>query len=388
VKSSRASRTLCALTLAISAAMAVDATAAEDSGWYVGAGAGQSRARIDDARIVGGLLESGFDTTAIKDDNRHFAYKLFGGYQFNRYFALEGGYFDLGRFGFTADTVPAAGLTGNTKLTGANLDAVGTLPLSEKFAVFARVGYDYTYAKDAFAGYGEVVVSDPHPSTHSSNYKFGVGLRYELTDHVSLRTEVERYRVEDAVGNRGDIDLLSAGIVYRFGRGAPAPLPRATAISETAPAPAPAPRPEPVPVPVPAPLPRHITLSADSLFDFAQATIRPAGRHSLDEFAAQLDGSRYAVITIRGYTDRLGTAAYNEKLSMRRAQAVKSYLVESRGLPADKLSARGEAGSAPVTQPGECPGERQTAALIACLQPDRRVDVEVSETQEGRPAGE
>ena len=85
---------------------------ADDAGWYTGFNVGQSRAKIDDARIAGGLLGDGFTTTSIDNDDRHFGFKAFGGYEFNRYFALESGYFDLGKFGFTADTLPAGSLRG------------------------------------------------------------------------------------------------------------------------------------------------------------------------------------------------------------------------------------------------------------------------------------
>ena len=113
-------------------AIASSIASAQDSGWYVGGNAGQSRAKIDNTRIAGDLTGEGIATTTIRDDERHFAYKLFGGYDFNKYFALEAGYFDFGIFGFTANTVPAAGLTGKTKLNGANFDVVGTLPLADK----------------------------------------------------------------------------------------------------------------------------------------------------------------------------------------------------------------------------------------------------------------
>ena len=74
------------------------------------------------------------------------------------------------------------------------------------------------------------------------------------------------------------------------------------------------------------------------------------------------------------------------KLSTRRAEAVKSYLVESLGIPADKVTAQGADGSDPVTKPDECPGEKRTPKLIACLQPDRRVEVEVvGSRQEAAP---
>jgi OOP family OmpA-OmpF porin len=98
---------------------------AQDPGWYLGAGIGRSRAKIDDAQIISGLEGAGIATTGIDDQNRDTGWKVFTGYQFNRYFALEGGYFDLGRFGFNATTRPPGTLNGEITLRGLNLDAVG-----------------------------------------------------------------------------------------------------------------------------------------------------------------------------------------------------------------------------------------------------------------------
>lgn len=352
--------------------------AADDSGWYLGANLGQSRAKIDDSRIVGDLLQEGFDTTAIKNDDLHLGYKIFGGYQFDKYFALEAGYFDLGKFGFTADTAPPAGLTGNIKLNGANLDAVGIFPFTKSFAVFGRFGYDYAYAKDTFAGYGNVIVQDPERAEHAGNYKYGFGLQYAITDSLGIRAEGERYRVDDAVGNKGDIDLYTIGLVFRFSAAA---LPPVARVAPAEPIAAPEPAPAPVPPPPPPPTRKKVSFSADSLFDFAKDTVRPAGKQALDAFAAELRGTQFDVITVTGYTDRIGSPAYNMKLSERRAEAVKSYLVEKPGIPADKVIARGADGSDPVTKPDECKGRERTPELIACLQPDRRVEVEVVGTR-------
>src|SRR5450759_2749828 len=119
MKIARASGTLGLGALAV---IASPFAVADDSGWYGGLNIGQSRAKIDDARITSNLLGAGFTTTSINDDNHDTGYKLFGGYKFNRNFALEGGYFDLGRFGFTATTrVPVGTLSGNIKLRGLNL---------------------------------------------------------------------------------------------------------------------------------------------------------------------------------------------------------------------------------------------------------------------------
>jgi len=96
----------------------------------------------------------------------------------------------------------------------------------------------------------------------------------------------------------------------------------------------------------------------------------------LDDLVRTVQGATYDVILVIGHTDRIGTAAYNQKLSLRRANAVMEYLV-SQGIEQRRISAEGRGETQPVTKPGECtgPGSKK---LIACLQPDRRVEVHVS----------
>ncbi|MEO6975911.1 MAG: outer membrane beta-barrel protein [Gallionella sp.] len=343
-------------------------------GWYGGANVGQSRAKIDDERISRNLLGSGF-SSSISDDDRATGYKIFGGYQFTPYFALEGGYFDLGKFGYSARTVPAGTLNGSAKVRGLNLDLVGTLPITDKFSAFARIGVNYADVRDSFSGTGAVRVLDPNPSRREANYKFGLGAQYAFTERLAVRVEAERYRINDAIGNHGDIDLISAGLIYRFGASGSAPVARASAPEYIPVAAAPVPV---TAVPVPPPAPIKVSFSADSLFDFGQSNVKPAGKQALDKFVAELGGVNYGVISVTGHTDRLGPHAYNMKLSSSRAEAVKTYLVQSAGIPADAITARGVNGSEPITKPGECQGQKATRQLIACLQPDRRVEVEVS----------
>jgi len=157
-------------------------------------------------------------------------YKLFGGYQVNKYLAVEAGYFDLGRFGFVANTNPAGTLSGDIKVRGINLDAVGTLPITEKFSAFGRLGVTYADTNGAFAGTGAVNVLDPSPSARDTNLKVGLGVQYAFTEALSLRAEIERYRINDAVGNKGDVDLASIGLVYRFGGKTPTPWRRPTCL--------------------------------------------------------------------------------------------------------------------------------------------------------------
>ncbi|RST47792.1 OmpA family protein [Variovorax sp. MHTC-1] len=374
----KSTRSLRLLSLAgVGALIATTALGQEGGYYYGGLSVGQSHSRIDDERITAGLLGAGLSTTSMSLDEHDAAFKLFGGYQFNRYLALEGGYFNLGKFGYMATTSPAGTLHGKIKLQGLNLDVVGTLPLSERFSAIGRVGVQVANARDSFSGTGTVQVLNPSPSKRDTNYKFGVGLQYEFSPSFLVRGEVERYRINDAVGNKGDINLFSVTLVFPLGR-VPAPTPRA-AVASTYIAAAPEPAsaaaaPEPV-VAVPS---RRVSFSADSLFNFDQSTLRPEGRAALDQFMTDLTGTQFDVIDVEGHTDRLGSAAYNRKLSLRRAESVKGYLTTNGQIAAAKVSAVGKGESAPVTRLEVCTGNRPSRTLIACLQPDRRVEVEVS----------
>lgn len=371
--------------LAVLAALAAGIsplTMAQDMGWYGGANIGRSAANIDDARITSGLAAGGLGTSSISDRDRSTGFKLYGGYQLHRNFAFEGGYFDLGKFGYTANTIPTGTLDGNIRLKGFNLDAVGLLPFNDRFSALGRVGLNYAKASDSFTGTGAVNVTNPNPSKSGTNYKLGVGLQYAFTEALGMRAEVERYRVNDAVGNKGHVDLFSVGLVYRFG-GKAQPVQRVATPAYVAVAPEPAPvvvaPPPPVPPPAPAP-PMKVTFSADSLFDFDKANLKPAGKQQLDKFAADLKGVKYDAVAVTGHTDRIGAQGYNLKLSARRADAVKDYLVAA-GIPAGAIAAKGVNGADPVTKAEDCKGSKPTARLIVCLQPDRRVEVEVAGTR-------
>lgn len=206
-------------TLILTGCLACTAASAfaAGTGWYGGINAGHAQADINEGRINTQLQSAGFASAVTSKDERDLAYKLFGGYQFNRNFALEGSYFDLGQFKYTSTTTgPAGTLNGNMKREGVALDAVGILPISDKFSAFGRLGVTYVDARDQFVGSGGVVVTNPGANKRSVNYKLGLGLQYDVTQSIGLRGEVERYRVQDSAGNRGDVDVYSAGMIVKF----------------------------------------------------------------------------------------------------------------------------------------------------------------------------
>jgi OmpA-OmpF porin, OOP family len=141
-----------------------------------------------------------------------------------------------------------------------------------------------------------------------------------------------------------------------------------------------APPPAPAPAPAPKMQTRKVSFSAEELFDFDKAVLRPAGKEALDKLASELKGVNDGTIVVTGHTDRIGRTQYNQKLSERRANAVKFYLI-SKDVPESRTTSAGVGETQPVTKPGDCKGPL-SKKLIACLQPDRRVDVEVKGSTE------
>jgi len=122
-----------------------------------------------------------------------------------------------------------------------------------------------------------------------------------------------------------------------------------------------------------------LTLDADALFDFDKATLRPAGRDALDTFIGKLKDVSPETIMAIGHADRIGSDRYNQHLSEQRVASVKDYMV-SRGVEPNRVYTQGKGETQPVTKAGDCVGPK-SAKIIACLQPDRRVEIELIGTK-------
>ncbi|QJE02997.1 OmpA family protein [Massilia forsythiae] len=205
----------------------------------------------------------------------------------------------------------------------------------------------------------------------------GVGFQVGLNDRWSLQADVRavksNLRDDDQYGfSKALTKYASVSAIYAFNP-PPQPAPAMTPMPEPM-AQAPAPEPAPAPVAPPPPPARFekVSMSATELFAFDSATLNQP-QPKLDEIAAALQADASITdVDINGYTDRLGSDKYNQKLSERRANAVRDYLV-SHGIDASRLKAYGKGKSNPVAT--DC-NQKKRSDLIACLAPNRRVEVE------------
>lgn len=178
---------------------------------------------------------------------------------------------------------------------------------------------------------------------------------------------------------RGVVARNSTGLCWRTGYWTPADAvpgcdaPLVVEQPQAAPAPAPAPVVAPAPVkpaPAPAPTSEKVTFAASALFDFDKAVLKPEGKTHLDEMAAKLKSINLEVVIAVGHTDSVGSDEYNQKLSVRRAEAVKAYLV-SKGIEANRVYTEGKGKKQPVADNKTADGRAK----------NRRVEIEVVGTR-------
>ena len=150
---------------------------------------------------------------------------------------------------------------------------------------------------------------------------------------------------------------------------APAPAPAAAPAPAPAPGAAPAPAPRPAPAPV-APTSEKVTFAADAFFDFDKAVLKPEGKAKLDDLVSKMQGINLEVIIAVGHTDSVGADAYNQRLSVRRSEAVKAYL-ESKGIEKNRVYTEGKGEKQPVADNKTSEGRAK----------NRRVEIEVVGTR-------
>jgi OOP family OmpA-OmpF porin len=163
----------------------------------------------------------------------------------------------------------------------------------------------------------------------------------------------------------GNCVLTSGQILPECGPKVPAPAPVAPAKpAPEAPPAAPAPAPKPA-APAPSSVRQSVVIQADALFDFDKSVVRPDGKRAIDDALSKLNGVDIDMVIATGHTDSIGTSKYNQRLSERRANSVKEYLV-SKGIPASKVTTIGKGETQPVATNKTAEGRQK----------NRRVDIE------------
>ena len=232
------------------------------------------------------------------------------------------------------------------------------------------------YVKDAYPG-GQVVTSGTGQCVQTGFWHQGQSV--EACDpNAQARSEPQPVAKPEPVQQQPEP-------VAQTAQPQPEPAQTETAIAQPAPA-----QPEPEPAaaqPLPtnprletSMLPQTVHYSTDAFFDFDESTLKPQGRAALDDLVRQLGDVDYGKVVVVGHTDRIGSAEYNQELSERRANAVRNYLLR-HSIPGDRIEAVGKGKSEPTVKTADCSGPK-SAKVVACLQPDRRVDIEVSGTKE------
>nr|AAS91725.1 OmpA [Bibersteinia trehalosi] len=356
------------VALAVAGFAVASANAApEANSFYVGAKAGWATFHhgvnqfnskyANDERYSDGPTAYGINRNSV-------TYGVFGGYQIIDNLAVELGYDYFGR------------VRGNVGDRRAFKDTKHGAHISLK------PSYEVVSGLDLYGKVGAALVRNDYKDYYANGTKdkshnlktsliLGAGVEYAITPALAVRLEYQwlsragNYgKAEAKAGNVTDLRYspdahsVSAGLTYRFGQGA------APVVAE------------------PEIVTKNFAFSSDVLFDFGKANLKPAAAASLDAAHAEIQnlGLAAPAIQVNGYTDRIGKDAPNLALSQRRAESVANYMV-SKGVAPESITAVGYGKANPVTG-NTCDAVKGRKALIACLAPDRRVELQVQGSKE------
>jgi OOP family OmpA-OmpF porin len=286
-----------------------------------------------------------------------------------------------GRLGYNRadEDTGIAGAGGKYKQTTLGLDALYMFS-RDKFRPFLLAGLGAARNDVDYSGLG---LTDKKKTSWLAG--LGLGAQYLFNDKFGLQADLRhQWSKAEAKNAAGTVDadetigntLFNVGGIFRFG--APAPV-----VAEAAPEPAPIaaapePMPEPAPAPVCTPTVETITLQAEKLFGFDKAKLADTSEIDTQVVAKMKENPIFASVKIVGHTDKLGSAEYNQKLSERRANQVRDYII-SQGIDANRLIAVGKGEDIPKVNCDDVKGRK---AQIECLAPNRRVEIEATRSIE------
>lgn len=374
------------VALAVLAASAAASAAPQANTFYAGAKAGwatfhegvrQFNSKYAADSRYSNPLDAGINRNSV-------TYGVFGGYQIlnqnNFGLATELGYDYYGRVrGNQIGADNEKHTTYRHTAHGVNLALKPSYEVLSNLDVYGKVGVALVrndYKLDQLDAFGSAQ-ADAAQKYHKlkASLILGAGVEYAITPELAARVEYQYLnkagnlnKAVERTGNNAtntlsgqyapDIHSVSAGLSYRFGQGAAPVVAPAEVIT------------------------KNFSFSSDVLFAFGKSSLKPAAAQALDAANNEINalGLANPAIQVNGYADRIGKQAANLKLSQRRAETVANYLV-SKGQNAANVTAVGYGSANPVTG-NTCDAVKGRKALIACLAPDRRVEVQVQGSKE------
>ncbi|MDD7425658.1 MAG: porin OmpA [[Actinobacillus] rossii] len=344
-------KTAISLAIAGLAAATVAQAAPQENTFYAGARVGWSAMHHGVKRL---------NETDLGGSNRNsVTYGVFGGYQIlnqnNFGLAAELGYDFFGKNTFRSEGKK----DGYHSAHGASLALKPSYEVLPGLDVYGKTGVAIVRNMYKFGGESDA----PKYNKTKASLILGAGVEYAILPELAARLE---YQWLSKAGNldkalnkadsldhnynyNPDIHSVTAGLSYRFGQGA-APV-AAEVVNKT------------------------FTLNTDVTFAFGKSTLKPEVSTALDGIYGEIAQVANPAVAVNGYADRIGKDAANLKLSQRRAETVANYLV-SKGVNSNAITATGYGEANPVTG-ATCDAVKGRKALIACLAPDRRVEVQV-----------
>jgi len=184
---------------------------------YVVGSVGQSTMDINKGELDSALTSAGATGVSSSLDKTDTAYKIQLGYQFNQYFAVEGGYVDLGKGTYSA-SFTGGSAHADAKASGVNIAAVGILPLGESFSLFGKLGFIDAKVETSVSANGPGGSASGSVSSTKWKNNWGVGATYNVNKQLGVRVEYEQFNKlgDSNTTGEADVNLLSAGVVYKF----------------------------------------------------------------------------------------------------------------------------------------------------------------------------
>lgn len=344
-------KTLITLIIA-NAFTASTAFAATDAGtWYGGTKFGWSH--YFDSHTSQGRVDNAHNSDQFDFDRDNVGGGVFTGYQITPWLAVEGGYDYLGNMQIQGNH----GASGaKMKSQGLQMSLKASYGLTNKWDIYGRAGAMGYRAESDIGGHNRFETGVRPLAAVGTEYAFNKNwagrLEYQWVSNVGNANQI---------GVSSDVSSVTAGISYRFGQHDDEPVVNT-----------------PVAAPLPAPEPQQFNLKSDVLFGYDSAQLSAQGKAAINQLyhAPGLQPTNNKTTVVIGYSDRIGSADYNQQLSARRAQAVADELI-AEGFPAQNITAEGRGESEPVSG-NRCDGQSGNQ-LITCLSADRRVVINIAE---------